>query len=810
MSTGKSATTSPRNLLKKTLLAIAVSTSFIITATSLTGCQSTQPMSVDMLETEFLTDASLLQEVPGEPSKRFYEKQDVDWSQYHSVMIEDVTINEGELDNSKKMSRRDRLMMGIYFQNSMRMSVQKKYAVTNRPDSGVLIIRASISEANTGSTLGAVIGGDYGNVIIEGEIVDAMSGEPLVAIIDRQSGEFLSAYSNWDDVAVAFDEWSEQLYGVLQSHMDSSPTYERQATLQNRMQVASAPVYAAPAVNTIANRASTNNSIAISRPHINVDKQISSAANEYEQQQYQLLIDEQLIAAAGDLKADRLTAPPGKNAMERYNHVLSIDPDNAHAQDGLNIVASRYLVWAKSALTNGEMNKSRMYLSRAKNVNSTSSSISRSIAEVDRKLNSPIEAEAIAMVQTISNQPTAAGISQTQKQPPMQWQDSAKMLAYSPKPAVNSPKQVVSSKPVAKTTAKPQVTAYKTQPKAITTSTAVAKTSSSQPSPSITPVTVTSAASNVVTTQAITSVAVAPVQKPVQKVAYDPWDKTDMGSAQLNSSKLRPFVLGLSTNGSIQKIVGATKSRLKKSGFEIVGEYSPYNKATIIIVTNKAMKTQASKSKFGGYGAPIRIAVTQAAGRVQVSYTNPYYTQNIYRMKGDAGATTNKLAKTLGHQKVYGSNKGIAANDLRDWHYMFGMPYFDDQITLQKGSSYSTLVQTVENNLSSRKNGTKKVYRIDIPGKEETVFGVAITKGAGADRTVMGNIDVASVKHSAHLPYEILVSGNKAYMLNGKFRIAISFPDLTMGQFMAISSAPDSTEDTMKSIALSGAQVSSN
>jgi hypothetical protein len=260
----------------------------------------------------------------------------------------------------------------------------------------------------------------------------------------------------------------------------------------------------------------------------------------------------------------------------------------------------------------------------------------------------------------------------------------------------------------------------------------------------------------------------------------------------------------------VPKIVEATKNRLKKSGFVIVGEYSPYNKATIIIVTNKAMKAQASKSKFGGYGAAIRIAVTQASGGVQISYTNPYYTQNIYRMKGDAGATANKLAKTLGHQKVYGSNKGIAANDLRDWHYMFGMPYFDDQITLEKGASYSTLVKTVENNLSSRKNGTKKVYRIDIPGKEETVFGVAITKGAGADRTVMGNIDVASMKHSAHLPYEILVSGNKAYMLNGKFRIALSFPDLTMGQFMAISSAPDSTEDTMKSIVLSGAQVSSN
>ncbi|MDX2502969.1 MAG: hypothetical protein QNL62_00630, partial [Gammaproteobacteria bacterium] len=196
--------------------------------------------------------------------------------------------------------------------------------------------------------------------------------------------------------------------------------------------------------------------------------------------------------------------------------------------------------------------------------------------------------------------------------------------------------------------------------------------------------------------------------------------------------------------------------------------------------------------------------------KVQVSYTNPYYTQNIYRMKGDASAVAKTLAKTLGAQKKYGSNKGIAANDLRDWHYMFGMPYFDDQITLQKGSSYANLVKTVDANLSSGKNGTKKVYRIDIPDKDETVFGVAISKGAGADRTVMGNIDVDQFKHSAHLPYEILVSGKKAYMLNGKFRIALSFPDLTMGQFMTISSAPDSTEATMKSIASSGTQLSSN
>lgn len=73
----------------------------------------------------------------------------------------------------------------------------------------------------------------------------------------------------------------------------------------------------------------------------------------------------------------------------------------------------------------------------------------------------------------------------------------------------------------------------------------------------------------------------------------------------------------------------------------------------------------------------------------------------------------------------------------------------------------------MDTNLSSGKNGTKKVYRIDVPGK-------------------------------------------KAYMLNGRFRIALSFPDLMMGQFMTISSAPDSTEAIMKGVTSSGAQLSSN
>jgi hypothetical protein len=39
-------------------------------------------------------------------------------------------------------------------------------------------------------------------------------------------------------------------------------------------------------------------------------------------------------------------------------------------------------------------------------------------------------------------------------------------------------------------------------------------------------------------------------------------------------------------------------------------------------------------------------------------------------------------------------------------------------------------------------------------------------------------------------------------MLHGKFRIALDFPDLTMGTFMKISGAPSAIEEKLKAVAV--------
>ena len=65
----------------------------------------------------------------------------------------------------------------------------------------------------------------------------------------------------------------------------------------------------------------------------------------------------------------------------------------------------------------------------------------------------------------------------------------------------------------------------------------------------------------------------------------------------------------------------------------------------------------------------------------------------------------------------------------------------------------------------------------------------------------MPKIDLASPKHTAFLPYELLVDDNEAHMLHGRFRIALSFPDLTMGTFTKIMSMPGDIEDLLKQLA---------
>ena len=260
---------------------------------------------------------------------------------------------------------------------------------------------------------------------------------------------------------------------------------------------------------------------------------------------------------------------------------------------------------------------------------------------------------------------------------------------------------------------------------------------------------------------------------------------------------LKPFVLASKGPGEMAQKVDAVKAALTQAGFTVAGSYSPYADATVIGVTDDELRNTAAKSELGGFGAAMRVAVTKVHDELQVSYTNPPYWANAYRMAGELKETSAKLQAALGRVEDFGA-KGMSAAALRKYHYMFGMEYFTEPNTLASYGSYDEAVKAVEAGLAAGKQGVTKVYRVDVPGKQETLFGVAM-RGEGDnkvmdDKYIMSEIDFKDIRSTAHLPYDILVSGNKVYALYARFRIAVSFPDLSMmgaHSFMNIMKAPE-------------------
>ncbi|MGA7157459.1 MAG: hypothetical protein WBY53_11455 [Acidobacteriaceae bacterium] len=277
----------------------------------------------------------------------------------------------------------------------------------------------------------------------------------------------------------------------------------------------------------------------------------------------------------------------------------------------------------------------------------------------------------------------------------------------------------------------------------------------------------------------------------------------------------RPFELGYTTSGNVSQVVAQVEQKLAAGGFEVVGTYAPYANlkfskgesvsAEVIGVTNAALKQAAAQTDFGGYAVVQRISVTRVNDQIQVTYTNPVYMANAYRLKSNLANVKAELAKALGAQQGYGSKSGLSPAALQSYHYKVMMPYFTDQDMLAEHGSYQQALDAVNAGLAAHKGGTSKVYQVAIPGKEETLFGVALAgpsdNACGGDGHVMGIIDDDTVKSTGHLPYGILVSGGKAYALPAKFRIAVNFPDLSMmgsNGFLTIRCAPGSIEKSLK------------
>ncbi len=277
-----------------------------------------------------------------------------------------------------------------------------------------------------------------------------------------------------------------------------------------------------------------------------------------------------------------------------------------------------------------------------------------------------------------------------------------------------------------------------------------------------------------------------------------------LGLTALAAQALQPYVTGTKVAGGDTKAVAAAvEQKLTAAGFTVLGVHVAKGlpKQAAVVVTDAGL-TDALKGIGGTAVAamPIRIGV-KADGTV--SYVNLEYWQRAYLRKDYAKAeaavkaTAGKLEQALGAGQPFGGE--VKTEDLANYRYMFGMERFDaDKTTLEEHGSFDEAVKAVRDNLAKGVKGTGKVYELVLADKKIAVFGVSMGDAEFGESWWVGKI---GADHVAALPWEVFVVNGKVMGLYGRYRTALAWPSLTMGQFMGIANHPDKTREMLEAVA---------
>ncbi len=272
---------------------------------------------------------------------------------------------------------------------------------------------------------------------------------------------------------------------------------------------------------------------------------------------------------------------------------------------------------------------------------------------------------------------------------------------------------------------------------------------------------------------------------------------------------LKPMVLAYSKVGGDVAVEARTVSeRLTGAGFQALGEYELDKDVKVLVFTSRELLEAAATSERSAYIAPLRVAVTRVNRELQVSYNNLEYFRHAYQIERPLSGVMSRVAAAIGAQETFGA-RGLSPPELARYRYAFGMERFGDPYELAAYPTRERALAALDANLRAGKGGVREVYRIDIPGRDATLIGVAIREDAGADRSAsdvfkMTTVDVGDRRHSVYLPYEILVDGGRVEALHMRFRMALHFPDLSMmgeNSFMQLRRSPPAVEKALAEVA---------
>ena len=272
---------------------------------------------------------------------------------------------------------------------------------------------------------------------------------------------------------------------------------------------------------------------------------------------------------------------------------------------------------------------------------------------------------------------------------------------------------------------------------------------------------------------------------------------------------LAPYVKGDKLPGAdLPAQLAQLEKKLQAEGFTVIGRHTPKGLPghASLVVTDPAM-LEAIRTIGGSavIASGIRVGV-QSDGTV--SYMNPDYWYRAYlrsqfkTAQPAVKSVQTRLAKALGEGIAFGGD--VPEGDLQQYRYMFGMERFDSANSeLSTHASFEDALKAVQDNLSGGVGATSRVYEVVNRPSQTAVFGVAMNDPGDGEGWWVNKV---GADHMAGLPYELFIVGTKVYAPYARYRIALAWPALGMGQFMGIINAPETIRTTLTRVAGGTAQ----
>ena len=184
---------------------------------------------------------------PAEADVLTYIEQPPTLDRYDRVMLEPVRIFPNDVGGYGDVERGDVRALAGYFHDALRLALGRNYGIVGEPGSGVMRVRASITEVTAQLAdpgIGAHSQATYiqaklkrsarqdvsgVEVAVEVKILDSQSDERLAGMVDERLGKAPVGRNAavWERVKPALDYWAERLRGTLARHRED-PSVARQ------------------------------------------------------------------------------------------------------------------------------------------------------------------------------------------------------------------------------------------------------------------------------------------------------------------------------------------------------------------------------------------------------------------------------------------------------------------------------------------------------------------------------------------------------------------------------------------------------